>query len=136
MRTHPLLLALSLLVVATPVCPQQWSTMKFDLSGTVGPFDNTVPAKNVVGFGVQVPISGTLPMRAQRWGTLEFGMFGSTGSLDNNVAWNDIAGGGARLGFYVSQRLSAELEGAALGADRPLRSWRSESRRGPATSAV
>ena len=63
-----------------------------------------------------------VPTGAQQFGTVELGAFGGSNSFSNEVRWGDVGGGGMRLGFYLSPRVSVELDGNGLESDRPLRS--------------
>ena len=63
---------------------------------------------------------GAVPATAQQRGTLEFGAFGSNTSWDNSLNMNSNWGAGARIGVFVTPRLSAEFEGGGGNASRGL----------------
>jgi len=71
----------------------------------------------IVGFAVLV---GAVPATAQQRGTMEFGAFGSNTSWDNSLNINSNWGAGARVGVFITPRLSAEFEGGGGNASRSL----------------
>jgi len=75
--------------------------------------------KTAIMVGVAVLV-GTVPATAQQRGTMEFGAFGSNSSWDNSLNMNSNWGGGARVGVFISPRLSAEFEGGGGSASRSL----------------
>jgi peptidoglycan-associated lipoprotein len=63
---------------------------------------------------------GAVPATAQHRGTMEFGAFGSHTSWDNSLNINSNWGAGARVGVFITPRLSAEFEGGGGKASRGL----------------
>src|SRR6266487_1500009 len=75
--------------------------------------------KTAIMVGVAVLV-GAVSATAQQRGTMEFGAFGSNSSWDNSLNMNSNWGGGARVGVFISPRLSAEFEGGGGSASRGL----------------
>ena len=75
--------------------------------------------KTAIMVGVAVLI-GAVPATAQQRGTMEFGAFGSNTSWDNSLNINSNWGAGARVGVFITPRLSAEFEGGGGNASRSL----------------
>jgi outer membrane protein OmpA-like peptidoglycan-associated protein len=75
--------------------------------------------KTAIMVGVAVLI-GAVPATAQQRGTMEFGAFGSNSSWDNSLNINSNWGAGARIGVFITPRLSAEFEGGGGNASRSL----------------
>jgi len=75
--------------------------------------------KTAIMVGVAVLV-GAVPATAQQRGTLEFGAFGSNTSWDNSLNMNGNWGAGARVGVFITPRLSAEFEGGGGTASRGL----------------
>ena len=75
--------------------------------------------KTAIMVGAAVLI-GAVPATAQQRGTMEFGAFGSNSSWDNSLNINSNWGAGARVGVFLTPRLSAEFEGGGGNASRSL----------------
>jgi len=75
--------------------------------------------KTAIMVGVAVLV-GAVPATAQQRGTFEFGAFGSNTSWDNSLNMNSNWGAGARIGVFITPRLSAEFEGGGGNASRSL----------------
>lgn len=73
--------------------------------------------KQALMVGVAV-LMGAVPATAQRRGTMEFGAFGSNTSWDASLNMNNSWGAGARIGVFITPRLSAEFEGGGGTAAR------------------
>jgi outer membrane protein OmpA-like peptidoglycan-associated protein len=73
--------------------------------------------KTAIMVGVAALV-GAVPATAQHRGTMEFGAFGSTTSWDASLNMNNSFGLGARIGVYITPRLSAEFEGGGGSASR------------------
>src|SRR5438045_7221130 len=65
-------------------------------------------------------LAGAAPATAQQRGTMEFGAFGSNTSWSNGLNMNSSFGAGARVGVFITPRLSAEFEGGGGSAGRGL----------------
>ena len=75
--------------------------------------------KTAIMVGVAALV-GAVPATAQQRGTMEFGAFGSNTSWDNSLNMNSNWGAGARVGVFITPRLSAEFEGGGGTASRGL----------------
>jgi outer membrane protein OmpA-like peptidoglycan-associated protein len=75
--------------------------------------------KTAIMVGIAALV-GAAPATAQQRGTMEFGAFGSNSSWDNSLNINNNWGGGARVGVFLTPRLSAEFEGGGGSASRSL----------------
>jgi peptidoglycan-associated lipoprotein len=75
--------------------------------------------KTAIMVGVAALV-GAVPATAQQRGTMEFGAFGSNTSWDNSLNMNSNWGAGARVGVFITPRLSAEFEGGGGSASRGL----------------
>jgi len=73
--------------------------------------------KTAIMVGVAVLV-GAVPATAQQRGTMEFGAFGSNTSWDASLNMNSSWGAGARVGVFITPRLSAEFEGGGGSASR------------------
>lgn len=73
--------------------------------------------KTAIMVGAAVLV-GAVPATAQHRGTTEFGAFGSKTSWDASLNMNNSGGGGARIGVFITPRLSAEFEGGGGNASR------------------
>ena len=73
--------------------------------------------KTSIMVGVAVLIAA-VPATAQHRGTMEFGAFGSNTSWDASLNMNSSWGAGARIGVFITPRLSAEFEGGGGSASR------------------
>lgn len=61
---------------------------------------------------------GATPAVAQVRGSMEFGAFGSAGSFDNKIGLDNGAGFGGRFGMFLTPRLSLEVDGVGMSANR------------------
>jgi peptidoglycan-associated lipoprotein len=75
--------------------------------------------KTAIMVGIAALV-GAVPATAQQRGTMEFGAFGSNTSWSNGLNMNSSWGAGARIGVFVTPRLSAEFEGGGGSASRGL----------------
>jgi peptidoglycan-associated lipoprotein len=75
--------------------------------------------KTAIMVGVAALV-GAVPATAQQRGTMEFGAFGSNTSWSNGLNMNSSFGAGARVGVFITPRLSAEFEGGGGSAGRGL----------------
>ena len=73
--------------------------------------------KQALMVGVAVLV-GAVPATAQHRGTMEFGAFGSNTSWDASLNMNSSLGAGARIGVFLTPRLSVEFEGGGGSASR------------------
>jgi len=73
--------------------------------------------KRVITVGMVAAIAAT-PMIAQERGTIEFGGFGSYTKFDAAYGVKDSWGAGARVGAFLSPRISLEFEGGGTRAGR------------------
>lgn len=73
--------------------------------------------RTAIMIGVAV-LAGAVPATAQQRGTMEFGAFGSNTSWDASLNMNSSWGAGARIGVFLTPRLSAEFEGGGGNASR------------------
>lgn len=73
--------------------------------------------RTAIMIGVAV-LAGAVPATAQQRGTMEFGAFGSNTSWDASLNMNSSWGAGARIGVFLTPRLSAEFEGGGGSASR------------------
>ena len=75
--------------------------------------------KTAIMVGIAALV-GAVPATAQQRGTMEFGAFGSNTSWSNGLNMNSSFGAGARVGVFITPRLSAEFEGGGGSAGRGL----------------
>jgi len=75
--------------------------------------------KTAIMVGIAALV-GAVPATAQQRGTMEFGAFGSNSSWDNSLNMSSNWGAGARVGVFITPRLSAEFEGGGGSASRGL----------------
>src|SRR5256885_6001328 len=75
--------------------------------------------KTAIMVGVAALV-GAVPATAQQRGTMEFGAFGSNTSWSSGLNMNSSFGAGARIGVFITPRLSAEFEGGGGSASRGL----------------
>ena len=61
---------------------------------------------------------GAAPAVAQSRGTMEFGAFGSAGSFDSKIGLDNGTGFGGRFGMFLTPRLSLEVDGVGMSANR------------------
>jgi peptidoglycan-associated lipoprotein len=75
--------------------------------------------KTAIMVGIAALV-GAVPATAQQRGTMEFGAFGSNTSWKSSLNMNSNWGAGARIGVFITPRLSAEFEGGGGTASRGL----------------
>jgi outer membrane protein OmpA-like peptidoglycan-associated protein len=75
--------------------------------------------KTAIMVGIAALV-GAVPATAQQRGTMEFGAFGSNTSWNSSLNMNSNWGAGARIGVFITPRLSAEFEGGGGTASRSL----------------
>src|ERR1051325_10715969 len=75
--------------------------------------------KTAIMVGIAALV-GAVPATTQQRGTMEFGAFGSNTSWSSGLNLNSSFGAGARIGLFITPRLSAEFEGGGGNASRGL----------------